>query len=405
MRKKMILAVFLLPILSICIGLTSATAGRDGSLLEPTKINPSITWGTWDGWGTSICWMGNVFGDRDDLADLLFTTKTVSFEKKTLPGLGLNIVRYNAGACSNNVIGDWKDRLFGTTKKMAVSKTIKPYRQMDGFWLDGKSEDPQSQSWDWSVDAKQRAMLLKARDRGANWFELFSNSPMWWMCKNLNPSGATNGSDDNVAPEQYKNFAIYMATIACQAKDKWGITFTTVEPINEPLLGCWYSNGKQEGCHVRSEAQGSIIQVLRTEMDKRGLKDMPISASDESQYDMAVDTWNTFDANTKHAVKQINVHGYQGGQGRREFVYALAKQDEKRLWNSEYGDANPSGLALAANLNLDFRYLHPTAWCYWQPIDGNNWGFISTEMTSKTFQQVNPKYYVMAHYSRHIRQG
>ncbi len=54
---------------------------------------------------------------------------------------------------------------------------------MDAFWLDWASSDPTSASWDWTVDANQRAMLQKAWARGATKLELFSNSPVWWMCK------------------------------------------------------------------------------------------------------------------------------------------------------------------------------------------------------------------------------
>ena len=31
-------------------------------------IDPAASWGTWDGWGTSLAWWANVFGARDDLA-------------------------------------------------------------------------------------------------------------------------------------------------------------------------------------------------------------------------------------------------------------------------------------------------------------------------------------------------
>src|SRR5690606_35750259 len=149
------------------------------------------TQGTWDAWGTSLCWFANVFGDRDDVADVLFTLNTVTLEGQALPGLGLNMVRYNAGACSTNEVDG---------QRIVLSRAIPVWKQIQGYWLDGKSEDPNSPSWDWSVDARQRAMLLKARDRGVNWFELFSNSPMWWMCANRNPSGAARATDDNLPP-------------------------------------------------------------------------------------------------------------------------------------------------------------------------------------------------------------
>ena len=80
------------------------------------------------------------FGNRDDLADIFFTLKQTKFNGETLPGLGFNIVRYNAGACSwNSVDGE----------KMVVSPNVKRSRQMEGYWLDWKSSDPASSSWNW----------------------------------------------------------------------------------------------------------------------------------------------------------------------------------------------------------------------------------------------------------------
>jgi len=363
------------------------------------KINPGVDWGKWEGWGCSLCWWAKAFGNRDDLADLLYTTRTVTLEGQSLPGLGLNIVRYNAGACSWNEVDG---------AKMAVSKIIQPFRQMEGFWLDGKNADPNSSSWDWSVDANQRAMMLKARDRGADRFELFSNSPMWWMLSNHNPSGADDGKADNLPPENHQSHAVYLANVADYATKHWGITFTSIDPFNEPLSNWWNANSKQEGCHFSLLAQTSVLKFLRHELDRRGLQAMPISASDDNAYDEALNNWNHFDASTRKFVGQINVHGYQKNKGHRDLLHQAALTDGKRLWNSEYGEKDPSGLELARNLNLDFHKLHPAAWCYWQAIDGSfktGWGLIQGDPSTKTIGQANPKYFVLAQYSRHIRPG
>jgi galactan endo-1,6-beta-galactosidase len=359
-------------------------------------VDPSQDHGKWEAWGTSLCWWANVFGDRDDLADLFFTTKTVNFQGRDLPGLGYNFARYNAGACSSNEVDG---------EKMRVSKIIMPYRQMQGFWLDGKSEDPKSSSWDWSVDAKQRAALQKAKERGVNYFELFSNSPMWWMCKNKNPSGAAKATDDNLAPEHAKNFAIYMATVAEQAKEKWGIEFTTIDPFNEPSSRWWFDDCKQEGCHFDPKTQEKFIPLLKKELDQRRLSKLTIATSDENTYDEAIASWRSFSPTVRSMVGQINVHGYQGQEGRRAELFDLASKDKKKLWNSEYGDGNGSGMEMAQNLNLDFQKLRMTAWTYWQPLDGGGWGMIDTDFSSNTLKEVTPKYFVMAQYSRHIRPG
>jgi galactan endo-1,6-beta-galactosidase len=357
-------------------------------------LDPKVTHGKWEGWGTSLCWMGNVFGGRDDVADLLFTTKTVEIVGQNLPGLGLNIVRYNVGACSPNEVDG---------RRMKVSKIILPYRQMEGFWLDGKDPDPASRSWDWSRDERQVAMMQKAKRRGATRFELFSNSPMWWMCKNDNPSGAAKGTDDNLREDMHDAFAVYLATVAAQAKRRWGISFTSVELFNEPVTDYWYADCKQEGCHFSPAAQASVLPRLRRELDRRGLKKTPIAASDETSFDQALATWNGFDTATKALVDQVNVHGYQGERGDRAGLFEATRG--KRLWNSEHGEGDASGIELMRGLSLDFFALHPTAWSYWQPFDGGGWGLVSADMPNAKIQRINPKYFVLAHYTRHIRPG
>jgi galactan endo-1,6-beta-galactosidase len=177
-----------------------------------TTINPTSDWGTWEGWGVSLAWWAKAFGDRDDLADTFFTLDTITVGTQNLPGLGLNIVRYNAGAWSWNTYG-------GETK--VIFPDMIASRQMDGYWLDWASTDPSTTSWSWDIDSNQRNAFLNARERGVNIFELFSNSPMWWMCNNYNPSGSDGGSSDNLQSWNYDQHAVYLATIAKYATDNW----------------------------------------------------------------------------------------------------------------------------------------------------------------------------------------
>ena len=41
------------------------------------------------------------------------------------------------------------------------------FKQIEGYWQDWNNEDPTSSAWDWTADATQRAMLVKATSRGA----------------------------------------------------------------------------------------------------------------------------------------------------------------------------------------------------------------------------------------------
>jgi galactan endo-1,6-beta-galactosidase len=324
-----------------------------------------------------------------------FTTKDVSLNGETLPGLGFNIVRYNLGACSSNTVDGarmvWPPR---PSKWSAFHK-------IDGFWLDGKSTDPASGSWDWTRDVKQRAMLAKAKERGARYFELFSNSPMWWMCRNFNPSGVIGGGD-NLNPQHYRDFAIYLATVARYAHDHWGIDFTTVEPFNEPSSIWWRGDGRQEGCHISSKIQAQIIPLLRDELDRQGLASTPIAASDESLFSQGLATWNSFSPETREKIEQFNVHCYQEKATTQRSKLRDAVMG-KRFWASEYGDGDSSGLLLARGMGLDFQLLRPAAWSYWQLCDNPGWALVP--VVDGVLQKANPKYYVLAQYTRHILPG
>jgi galactan endo-1,6-beta-galactosidase len=390
MRRRTVLSAAGAAVLGAAAPPTAARADYS------TTVNPSTTWGTWQGWGTSLCWWGKAYGDRDDLADVFFTTNSVSYNGSSLPGLGLNIVRYNAGACTTNAING---------ESMVVSPNISATRQMDGYWLDWNSTDPSTSSWDWYVDSNQRNLLWKARDRGANYFELFSNSPMWWMCVNHNPSGSDDGSSDNLQSWNHQQHAVYLATIAKYAHDNWGFSFTSVEAFNEPMSNWWTATGTQEGCHFDVATQATVIGYLRSELDSRGLTGATLAASDETSYDLARSTWESLGSTAQGQVGKVNVHGYQYELGRRDLLYNDVHGAGKVLWNSEYGEGDGTGLRLAKNLTLDFRWLHPTAWVYWQALDGDGWGLIQADEEAGTVGAVNTKYYVLAQFARHIRPG
>jgi len=358
-----------------------------------TTINPAAGV-IWQGWGCSLAWWANVFGTRDDLADIVFTTKNTVLNGQTLPGLGMTIARYNAGGCTTTAING---------AVMHASPHIPAFKQIQGYWLNWYNSAPTSSSWNWDADAKQRAMLGKARSRGANKFELFSNSPLWWMCSNSNPSGADNGADNNLQSWNYRQHAVYLATVARYAHDNWGITFDSVEAFNEPSAAWWNSAGTQEGCHFDAATQATVIGYLRAELNKRGLSEMNVSASDENTYDQATRTWSRLSAAIRSQAGRVNVHGYQYGGGRRDLLADAVAG--KNLWNSEYGESDGTGMSLADNLNLDMRWLHPTAWCYWQPFDSGGWGLIQSNPGDKWIGSANPKYFVLAQYTRHIRPG
>ncbi|KAK7732541.1 Endo-beta-1 6-galactanase [Cytospora paraplurivora] len=363
---------------------------------ETSTINASSNWGTWEGWGVSLAWWAKAFGDRDDLADIFFSLENTTLGSQTLPGLGFNIARYNAGASSNNTYDN---------TSMVASANIKASRQIDAYWWDWASDDPTSSSWHWDVDDNQRAALTKAVARGANHLELFSNSPVWWQLYNKNPSGSDDGSSNNLQTWNYANHTHYLAEIALYAKNNWGVDFESVEPFNEPSASWWKATGTQEGCHFDVSTQATIIPLLRSELDARGLSSVIVSASDENTYDKAVSTFDSLGSTAIGDLGRINVHGYEKGSGDRSGLYNRTVAAGLALWNSEYGESDSTGESLASNLILDLRSLHPTAWVYWQALDGSGWGLIEGDNNALTVGSANQKYFVLAQFTRHIREG
>jgi O-glycosyl hydrolase len=185
------------------------------------------------------------------------------------------------------------------------------------------------------------------------------------------------------------------------------VNFATVEAFNEPSSSWWTATGTQEGCHIDSTVQSAVLPYVRSELDKRGLTSTKISASDETSYDLARTTWNSFSSTTKGYVNRVNVHGYQGSGGLRDLLYTdVVTTAGKALWNSETGDNDGTGYTLAFNLLYDFRWLHPTAWVYWQVMDpSTNWAMIAYDASTLQAGAVQTKYYTMAQFSRHIRPG
>ena len=369
------------------------------------RIDPGDDFGTWQGWGSSLAWWGRAVGgtqNADYYADLIYTLK----ETDHLPGLGLNIVRYNVGG--------------GGIDQPHENKGPKLQWQMDihGYWTDPKNNDPTG--WSWSADENQRAMMQKARDRGANVFEMFSDSPMWWMNSNRSTAGSNTGRDCLLA-ENYDHFAFYLAAVARNAADHWGIHFDSVEPFNEPSAKWWKYPGRQEGCHFGTRTQQIIVERLRRALDEVKLNDVAVAAADENNMAAGLKTWKTYSEQTRAHIGRVNVHGYSKGTkpyrgpNRVELRRAVGK---KPIFLSEYGDGDASGYTLAEEIIRDIKELRPSAWMYWQPVEPDvaefGWGLINANYVDtrdqpsfqKTvFVRANRKFFVFGQFTRYLRPG
>lgn len=404
-----------------CFLLSSAivlTLGGNAALADYTlKVNKNDNRGVWEGWGTSLAWLGKGVGGsnyQNTYADLLFTLNDVQFNSTVLPGLGLNIARYNIGG--GGIPGENID---GTVENLPSNMPW--YKDIDGFWKDWKNLDVNSSSWDWSRDANQRNFMLAARDRGAR-FEFFANAPMWWMTWEKSSAGGALQSWN------HRDFARYLAKTTAYAQNNWGITVDSLEPFNEPLAGWWNYPKEQEGVNISQDVQKEILGYLKEELIAEGLGNMTIAAADENTMNQAISTYNYYKshnvsingANTNLAslVGKVNVHSYNGlspwrDNGARQNLRSTV--GSKRIWVSEYGDNDGDGLTLAQTITEDLTYLKPSAWIYWQAVEAyNSWGFVNGAFANASDENANTrampgwiynKYYVFAQFTRFLRPG
>ena len=359
--------------------------------------------GLWEGWGCSISWWGKGIGGsayQDLHADLFFTTKTVPYLDRQLPGLGMNIVRYNIGGGGS---GDSQDE--------QLSPKMVWFKDIDGFWVNPDSRDPNSKSWDWTRDANQRAMLKAAVDRGVNQVEFFSNAPMWWMTDSQSSAGG------KLLDARKSDFAYYLAAVVRQAREKWGVPVHYISPFNEPSAYWWTFAKNQEGCIIPKEQQKPIINELTRELVKQRVPDTKITASDENSMDQAIKTWKFFlSGNTSALVAKVNVHGYIGikpwrdNKVRADLCRTLAG---KRLWMSEFCDGEVSGIGLAQTILEDMSHLKPTAWIFWQPVEPDwGWCFVNANFAAGPDMpdrgkpiRIHNKYFVFAQFTRFLTPG
>lgn len=374
-------------------GGAASTGGAGGA--RPTVVPMSgttlikIAYGTkhqtLEGWGTSLCWWANHVGGWAESARNAVVDAVVD----PVNGLGFNVFRYNIGGGENpshDHMGQW--------------------RQMDGF----QSSDG---TWNWAADANQRAILQRIVDRGAGdtdvILEAFSNSPPYWMTKSGCASGSSDGTN-NLKDDQYDAFADYLTEVVKHFHDTWGITFRTVEALNEPNANWWKSNGSQEGCHFSPSNQQTIIKAVSAALKAKSLTGTTVSASDENSIDDAYNNMKGYDATTLAGMSQMNTHTY-GGSARKD-LRTLATSKGKRLWQSETGPLNQdladdteAALFMAGREMTDLRDLGAEAWVDWQLGDpSQTWASFTLDDKKQVFGYLK-RFYMQAGFSRYIRPG
>lgn len=371
---------------------TLAAGGTNGSSSRPVvvaasgttlvKVNARTKYQTFEGWGTSLAWWAYQIGGWSSAKREQFLTAIVD----PVAGLGYNIFRFNIGG------GDAPSH-----NHMQVNREMPGFKASDG-------------SWDWNADARQTAVLTQLVTAGKNVIiEAFSNSPPYWMTKSGCASGNSDGSN-NLKDDSYSAFADYLTDVTKHYRDELGITFRTLEPMNEPNANWWKAEGGQEGCHFSAANQQQIIKAVSSALTAKGLGDTKVSASDENSMDDAYSIMGGYDAACFAAIAQMNVHSYAGSK--RTQLRSLASSKGKRLWQSETGPLSvdlasntDSAMFMAGRIIQDLRELQPEAWIEWQILDpAPNWTSFTVNESQQSFAPVK-RFYMQSGFTRYIRPG
>ncbi|MGW7265362.1 glycoside hydrolase [Streptomyces sp. NPDC054842] len=422
-----------LGVTALTLGATLVTAppghaeARTAASAVTVSPDPSYRAQRFEGWGTSLVWFANATGDyppeiRERLADLLFGDE----------GLGLNIARYNIGGGN---APDVKDYLRAGGAVEGWWKAPAGTTREDTDWWNAQD----AADWNPDADATQRWWVDRIKGDVDRW-ETFSNSPPWFMTRSGYVSGGFNATEDQLKNESVDDFAAYLAGATKRLEQAHGIQVDTLDPFNEPNTGYWSTRlgadgqpvgGRQEGAHIGPELQRKVIEALAPALRKAGTG-TEISAMDETNPGLFAQNWNTYPAEVRGLVGQMNVHTY--GTGGRTSVRDLAKAAGTPLWMSEvegdWGDGQSftdmrPGLGLAQQMVDDLRELEPRAWVFWQPVEdldnmkpggesakGGNWGSIQVPFSCTSADtlatcpvRTNTKFDTARNFTHYIKPG
>ncbi len=405
-------------------------------------------YGEFEGWGTSLCWWANRLGYSKTL-----TERSARAFFDPVDGIGLNIGRYNIGGGDNvtdpdgpfyhephirrsdsEVPGYCRD-----VTKIDLSKNTIEYYEKNFARAD--AECGYAWNYDWEADKRQMNILKAAMKAAGDEFiaEAFSNSPPWFMTVSGCSSGGEDPGEDNLREDSRHAFAAYLSDVVEHWKNEGVVEFQSIDPMNEPASSYWKANSeKQEGCHFDpGRSQSEILLALKKELDKKGI-DIIISASDETDIDVAMDSYEKLSDEAKKIVGRIDTHTYMGDK--RTLLKETAERAGKNLWMSEVDGAEGifdigsadsgmrAALGFANAIMTDLNGLKPTAWIMWDAVDlhvdsKNEFDTCPRDKADSIIEEGKPfwgigiadhdrqelllgkKYYAFGQFSKYIRPG
>lgn len=388
-----------------------AKAAPASETVGEISVNPGIHYQTLKGWGTSMCWWGNVIGswgdkdfngngtpDREEIAELAFSPEY----------LNLNIVRYNVGGGDkeNSSIKRVEGLVPGWTKDM-TGKTDGTGTFNAAEFYGKATEDMSDAGQLWMLEQanmwrKQTAEKNHTENDIIN--EVFSNSPPYYMTKSGSSTGGVNAAS-NLKEDCYDDFALYMARAAKWIENdlstKFGSHVDYIEPMNEPDTDYWKNGStKQEGCTFKpGKEQSDMLLAMKEALHAAefagNLDNVKLTGTDETDLARAITSYNKLTNEAKSSITTIGAHTYSGSDSERNTLRKLAAANDKELWMSEITKGNyekhshdsmvdTNAKSQSEGIMADLKYMQPSAWVAWLVADSEyeclqvdeSWGLI-----------------------------
>lgn len=343
---------------------------------SPTvDFDESVTYQTFNGFGTSSAWNFRVLGEdfpedvQNQVISLLYGDE----------GLDLDIFRYN--------LGDGSIEL--------ENCTYDEDRKTESFFDASKYEDDSSFSnpdnYDFSKDDAYVSMLLKAFEIGdISKLVIFANSPHYLLTK----SGMTHGAralENNLSESEYEAFADYYLICSYYIKellDKNGYNGVRIylSPVNEPQWDWGGVASIQHGCHFGYVELAKFYDVFYKKITA-------FNAEYGTNFVMDIFECGCYDLNNDNAlvkeylnefakydyfdeIKELSVHSYGADDSikiRNRFQKYLKNNGiDKKINMSEYcvmqwgvDESVDMGLYSSKVLMRDLIYNNATEWSWW----------------------------------------
>jgi O-glycosyl hydrolase len=253
--------------LTLLYGCNNEDPPSQGAMFLELTVQGNQMHQTIHGFGASDAWSCQFVGKnwpedkKNQLADWLFSTELD--ENDNPEGIGLNTWRFNIGG--------------GSALQGGLSGITDEWRRAESF-MTGES------TFDWDNQQGQRWFLKAAKDRGADQFIGFVNSPPVFLTKN-GKAFSSSASSYNLPEENYPEFANYLADVADNLLTNDGIALQYISPFNEPQWD-WNSGG-QEGTPAQNDEIAAVTKIINQTFADRNITtqlEIPESAQFEFLY-------------------------------------------------------------------------------------------------------------------------